>query len=71
MSGKKFEWGKEVAQTGSDIAELAKDVGRLSTSPPSSAHHLPRILRLSALNHVNVETPHETPSWLSQANFSL
>lgn len=27
MSGKKFEWGKEVVQTGSDIAELARDVG--------------------------------------------
>ena len=27
VRGKKIEWGKEVAQTGSDIAELAKDVG--------------------------------------------
>lgn len=27
MSNKKIEWGKEIAQTGSDLAELAKDAG--------------------------------------------
>lgn len=27
MSEKKIKWGKEIVQTGSDIAELAKDVG--------------------------------------------
>ena len=27
MRNKSIEWGKEIAQTGSDVAELAKDVG--------------------------------------------
>lgn len=27
MSNKKIEWGKEIAQAGSDVAELAKDAG--------------------------------------------
>jgi hypothetical protein len=27
VSDKKIEWGKEIVQTGSDVAELAKDVG--------------------------------------------
>lgn len=27
MSNKKIEWGKEIAQTGSEIADAAKDVG--------------------------------------------